>query len=104
MKNWTGGISFEFLKNLYQKSDEIAYQKRQAKLSNTNKLKSIINTFKSIVETDDELRRGEKDTCQFFPYKTSFRNLREVFELEKNADNRYDKPWYLILFNLTFTD
>ncbi len=98
MKNWTGEITFDFLKELYTKSDEIAYQKRQAKLAKKNKLKSIISTFKSIVESDDELRQHEKDTCQFFPYKTSFRNLRQVFELETNINNRYDKPWYVLRF------
>lgn len=97
MTNWTGmnEINFNFLRDLYIKSDEIQYQKRQAKINKANKLKSIISTFKSIVETDEMRSTAEKDTCQFFPYKTSFRNLREVFELETNSENGYDKPWYV---------
>lgn len=96
MTNWTGltKINFDFLKQTYIKSDEIAYRKRQAKLANSKKLRSIIGTFKSIVETD-EIRQEDKDTCQFFPYKTNFRNLREVFELETNNEKIYEKPWYV---------
>lgn len=94
MKNWTGmsEINFNFLKNLYAKADEIALKKRQAKL-NSHKLKSIMKTFKSI--SDEPRNDEEKDTCQFFPYKTNFQNLREVFTLETNEENKYDKPWYV---------
>ena len=93
MTNWTAmsEMNFDFLRELYKKSDEVAYRKRQSK-NNSKKdsqLASIISTFKSIVETD-EIRSEEKDTCQFFPYKTNFKNLRQVFDMDyKN----FDQPW-----------
>ncbi|XP_023011544.2 uncharacterized protein [Leptinotarsa decemlineata] len=36
-------------------------------------------------------------SCQFFPYKTEFKNLREVFEMSKSRANLVpgEKPWYV---------
>lgn len=97
MTNWTGlhKMNFNFLKELYKKSDEVEKEKLKPNRKKSN-LKSIIKTFKTSNEINDGTNDSEdKDTCQFFPYKTSFDNLREVFEMEFDANNNYEKPWYV---------
>ena len=97
MTNWTGlhKMNFNFLKELYKKSDEVEKEKLKPNRKKSN-LKSIIKTFKTSNEINDGTNDSEdKDTCQFFPYKTSFDNLREVFEMEVDANNNYEKPWYV---------
>ena len=50
--------------------------------SNSNNNNS--NSFRN------EIRRKN---CQFFPYKTEFRNLEEVFTM--SDERRFSKPWYI---------
>jgi len=81
-ENWSAMnvINYKFLKQLYLSLDDLEYRKRQARVdihANENGstiLKSILNTFNSIVETDEQRAEefnGKKDTCQFFSYKTN---------------------------------
>ena len=97
-QNWTAmsEINFKFLKDLYHKVEDMAYRKRQAKIDiHENKSKSpILTTFNSIVETDEQREEVEKDTCQFFPYKTNFTGLEDLFDMEED-DERWKKPWYV---------
>lgn len=98
MTNWTGmhKINFNFLKELYEKSDQVAKEKLKPKTKKKSNLRSILSTFKPSNEINDGSDSSEDtDTCQFFPYKTSFKNLREVFEMEVDENNKYEKPWYV---------
>lgn len=75
-QNWTAmrELNFNYLKNLYAEMHELAYKKRQAKIEmdKSKSLSPLLFTFNSIVETDEQRQEEEKDTCQFFPYKTNF--------------------------------
>jgi len=53
----------------------------------------MLNTFNSIVETDEIRQTNKKDTCQFFPYKTKFKNLRQVFNMDLDETNKWPQPW-----------
>lgn len=50
--------------------------------------------FKNLYEANDY--EGE-DNCQFFPYKTEFNSLREVFNMSAERSNLKDGtlPWYV---------
>ena len=39
----------------------------------------------------------DQANCHFFPYKTEFRSLREVFDMDPNRANLQagTKPWYV---------
>lgn len=46
------------------------------------------------------LYHGEKadsSRCQFFPYQTEFRDLRDVFEMSNDRASlgKHTKPWYV---------
>lgn len=48
--------------------------------------------FKQLYNQDSNYRKN----CQFFPYKTKFRSLMEVFEMDPLlADYSEGKPWYI---------
>lgn len=57
-------FTFDFLKEVYQKTD---------------------------------MNEGRKYNCQFFPYKTEFKSLGEVFNMSKERAQLLDgeKPWYV---------
>lgn len=97
--NWTAmtKLNFKFLKELYLKSDDVSYRKRQSHIDihENSEESPIINTFNSIVETDEQRQGFKKDTCQFFPYKTKFKNLRQVFDMDVDESNKWPKPWYV---------
>jgi histone arginine demethylase JMJD6 len=99
--NWTAMsvVNFEFLKSLYLDSDEESRKRRESRAELTNKENKeksslIMNAFDSIVEAGSSEDENIKDSCQFFPYKTNFKSLRDVFEMEVN-DARWTKPWYI---------
>lgn len=52
--------------------------------------------LKQIHQTTD-MNKGKKHNCQFFPYKTEFKNLGEVFNMSKERAELLDgeKPWYV---------
>lgn len=53
--------------------------------------------FKSIYSEDSPALENQEQHCQFFPYKTEFRNLREVFNMsEERAHMKAgSSPWYI---------
>ena len=53
--------------------------------------------FKGIYGEDSPVFVNSEQQCQFFPYKTSFRNLAEVFNMsEERAHMKQGaKPWYI---------
>lgn len=65
-------------------------------LNKNGKVSSMLAAFKSLVESDSErMKSNVRDTCQFFPYKTKFKTLRQVFEMEKNENGEWNTPWYV---------
>ena len=75
-------------------------RKRENRMNTINKSSNgshILNTFNSMVETDAERAKSlnVKDTCQFFPYKTKFKSLKQVFETVGNEENMFKIPWYV---------
>jgi histone arginine demethylase JMJD6 len=112
--NWTAMsvVDFEFLRSLYLSSDEETRKRRETRAeqlqsqqltdneeSKEEKKSPIMNAFDSIVNNNNEAdqendQESGKDSCQFFPYKTKFKSLRDVFEMEVN-DERWTKPWYI---------
>jgi hypothetical protein len=112
IKHWPAMkvFSFEFMKHLYLNMSEAEVKrKRRNKIetiskSSTGKTVSgeegsgspILNTFNLLVETENERTRSYvKDTCQFFAYKTKFKSLRQVFEVEKDEKGKWKMPWYV---------
>jgi histone arginine demethylase JMJD6 len=89
ISNWTAlkVLNFNFLKELYTKREEKF-------IRNEPNMNTMENVFNSIVTKRDDVVQ-EKDVCQFFPYKTSFRDLSEVFEMEMNEENEWTHPWYV---------
>ena len=53
------------------------------------------NYFKSIYGPDSPVLLSEDQKCQFFPYKTSFTSLKEVFNMSEKDANMEGKPWYI---------
>ena len=94
ISNWTAlnSLNFQFLKELYAKKEDTSAH-RNASIPNT----IMESVFNSIVSTPQEvMREQEKDVCQFFPYKTKFRDLSEVLAMELDEDNQWPVyPWYV---------
>ncbi|XP_072024428.1 bifunctional arginine demethylase and lysyl-hydroxylase PSR-like [Amphiura filiformis] len=55
------------------------------------------NFFKSIYDKESPVLDGEDENCQFFPYKTKFENLGEVFQMSASRSMLTDgsDPWYI---------
>ena len=89
ISNWTAlkVFNFNFLKDLYTKREE-------KPTKNSPNMNTMENVFNSIVSTREEVTQ-EKDVCQFFPYKTKFRDLSEVFKLQMSDENEWPHPWYV---------
>lgn len=51
--------------------------------------------FKQIYSADSPVMKGNDPQCQFFPYKTSFNSLQEVFQMPEKDANMEGKPWYI---------
>ncbi|RXG72606.1 hypothetical protein Avbf_06151 [Armadillidium vulgare] len=52
--------------------------------------------FKKIYDDDSPVLYNLDRECQFFPYQTSFRNLKEVFNMSTEEAERLDaNPWYI---------
>ena len=101
--NWsaTRVFDFEFLKNLYLKKQKIKCGKNCfKKLKKTKKasFSDIWSKKSTAYEHYNENIEDELDTCQFFGYKTKFKSLNEVFNM--NIDNliigsKGFTPWYI---------
>ena len=53
--------------------------------------------FKSIYASDSPVLQNVEQNCQFFPYKTAFESLGEVFNMSSDRADMKDgsKPWYV---------
>ena len=53
--------------------------------------------FKDIYKEDSPALANIESNCQFFPYKTSFQNLGEVFNMSEDRAHMKDgsEPWYI---------
>lgn len=51
--------------------------------------------FKEIYSPDSPVMKGRDPQCQFFPYKTSFQSLEEVFKMPDKDAKMEGKPWYI---------
>ncbi|XP_066289252.1 bifunctional arginine demethylase and lysyl-hydroxylase JMJD6-like [Branchiostoma lanceolatum] len=53
--------------------------------------------FKSVYKPDSPALLNEENKCQFFPYKTNFASLGEVFNMSEERANLEDgsEPWYI---------
>lgn len=53
------------------------------------------NYFKSIYGPDSPVMLSEDQKCQFFPYKSGFTSLKEVFNMSERDANMEGKMWYI---------
>lgn len=55
------------------------------------------NYFKELYPEGSPVLKNMKENCQFFPYKTNFQNLGEVFQMSEERANLQDgqTPWYI---------
>ena len=51
--------------------------------------------FKKIYSPDSPVLKSVKEQCQFFPYKTNFATLGDVFNMSDKDANMQGKPWYI---------
>lgn len=51
--------------------------------------------FKKIYNPDSPVMKSRDPQCQFFPYKTSFGSLEEVFQMPDKDAKMKGKPWYI---------
>lgn len=53
--------------------------------------------FRNIYGDDSPVLDNTESNCQFFPYKTSFKNLGEVFNMTEERAHMKDgsEPWYI---------
>lgn len=51
--------------------------------------------FKEIYSPDSPVIKGRDPQCQFFPYKTSFQSLEEVFKMPERDAKMEGKRWYI---------
>ncbi|XP_028392449.1 uncharacterized protein LOC114517009 [Dendronephthya gigantea] len=51
--------------------------------------------FKNIYPKGSPVLQSEDKDCQFFPYRTSFESLGEVFNMSKSMARMEGKPWYI---------
>ncbi|XP_066962001.1 uncharacterized protein [Macrobrachium rosenbergii] len=80
--------------------ERYAYSGRPVVVTDGQKNWSARNTFsfaffKSIYSDDSPVLENFERTCQFFPYQTEFRNLRQVFNMSEARANMHGDPWYI---------
>lgn len=51
--------------------------------------------FKGVYGPNSPALDSQDSNCQFFPYKTNFRTLKEVFNMSKKDAEMKGKPWYI---------
>ncbi|RWS31396.1 F-box protein-like protein [Leptotrombidium deliense] len=64
------------------------------------------NYFKQIYSEVKDGYRSIEEECQFFPFRTNFIRLSEVFSLPEdsvNATHATEDPWYIVLLPYLFT-
>ena len=101
--NWSAlnVFTFKFLKDLYLNINRNKKSKTNRKPTGLKELalfKKLRNQMTTGKNADRITNSDEKLTCQFFPYKTKFRDLRQLFETVENhlnEEGRWEKPWYV---------
>lgn len=79
---------------------KFAYSGRPLVVTDATKTWSAMQEFsyeyfrKLYTESETALNSTEED-CQFFPYQTEFRSLRDVFKMSKARSQFKAKPWYI---------
>ena len=51
--------------------------------------------FKNLYDKYEDAYEVQETSCQFFPYKTNFGSLEEVFLMGKRRAAFKGKPWYI---------
>lgn len=55
--------------------------------------------FKEVYGEGEKLAQGKSSSCQFFPYKTEFRSLKEALSMDFSRahynDSNGSTPWYI---------
>jgi histone arginine demethylase JMJD6 len=53
--------------------------------------------FRSIYAADSPVFQARDQQCQFFPYRTNFHNLSEVFQMSEDRAHMKSgsEPWYI---------
>jgi hypothetical protein len=51
--------------------------------------------FKNIYPKDSPVLQSEDRDCQFFPYRTNFESLGQVFDMPENMAKMQGDPWYI---------
>ena len=51
--------------------------------------------FKRVYDPNSPALDSQDSNCQFFPYKTNFRTLKEVFNMSEIDAKMKGKPWYI---------
>jgi hypothetical protein len=82
--------------------DKYAYSGRPVVITDGTKSWTAIKTFtfeffKNIYAHDSPVLLNVEENCQFFPYKTTFESLGEVFNMSSDRAHMKDgsKPWYV---------
>lgn len=90
-----GSISSEEFYNKYAKTSKPLIVKGGAEAWPATKLFTF-DFFKHIHQKTD-MNKGNKRNCQFFPYKTEFKHLDEVFNMSKERAELAagEKNWYV---------
>jgi histone arginine demethylase JMJD6 len=95
-------FNFKFLKDLYMNIDSLKL-KPTSILNDLNEL-TLFKKFNQMSKNRKKHfnSKDEKLTCQFFPYKTKFDSLYDLFETideinykDQFGNWRKDKPWYV---------
>ena len=105
-KNWsaTNVFSFQFLKNLYslKNLEKNKCGKKCMRKLKKSKKNSFINIWQKQSSISDhyneQMDENLDDACQFFGYKTKFKNLNQVFNMNSNnlmLNSKDFKPWYI---------
>jgi hypothetical protein len=93
-------FTFAFLKDLYLNVNqtETRAETERKRLVELNEL-TLLRKFGQMVGNSERGGKYEKLTCQFFPYKTKFKSLRQVFDrVERDYDaasGKWQRPWYV---------
>ena len=91
-------LNFKFLKELYLHPEKV---KRTLQNKNSSPPPQSQPQRPAILKTFDSISRAkkrptyDKDTCQFFPYKTKFKSLEEVFRTIEENDPASNTTWYV---------
>ena len=95
---------FERVSNLSSKRfvEEYAYSGRPVIITDAARNWTALKTFsfdylKSIYNKDSPVfsEDGQNKGCQFFPYKTKFNGLEDVFKMSNKMRDMKGAPWYI---------